>query len=119
VVDAALHISPYFELKGEYMYTWQQTNDRGTVQPQGWWIQGAFKPAAFGLTLPFINNFELVGRYDTVLDGLGTRTNRETAGYVYYITNTLLLEGDYEWLQSHGPNKLPENKWVFQISLGF
>ena len=119
VVDAALHISPYFELKGEYMYTWQQTNDRGTVQPQGWWIQGAFKLAAFGLTLPFINNFELVGRYDSVLDGLGTRTNRETAGYVYYITNTLLLEGAYEWLQSHGPNKLPENKWVFQISLGF
>ena len=119
VVDAALHISPYIEVKGEYMYTWQQTNDRGTVQPQGWWIQAAYKLAGLGLTLPFINNFELVGRYDTVLDGLGTRTNRETAGYVYYVTNTLWLEGDYEWLQSHGPNKLPENKWVFQISLGF
>ena len=119
VVDAALHISPYFEVKGEYMQTWQETDDRGTVGPHGWWVQAAYKLAGFGLTLPFINNLELVGRYDTVHDGLGTRTNRQTVGYVYYLTNTLLFEGDYEWLQSHGPNKLPSNKWVFQLSLGF
>jgi hypothetical protein len=121
VVDAALHISPYFEAKGEYIYTWQETNDRGTVQPQGWWVQAAYKLAGLNqkMNLPLINNLELVSRYDTVLDGLGTRTNRETVGYVYYFTNTFSLKGDYEWLQSHGPNKLPSSMWVFQLSLGF
>ena len=29
VVDAALHVSPYVEVKGEYIYTWQQTADLG------------------------------------------------------------------------------------------
>jgi hypothetical protein len=50
---------------------------------------------------------------------MSTNTNRETAGFVYYITNTLWFEGDYEWLQSHGPSRLPEKAWVFQISYGF
>jgi len=61
----------------------------------------------------------LVSRFDWVDDGLGTRTQRETVGYVYYLTNTLLLEGDYEWLKSRGPNKVPDSKWVFQLSYGF
>jgi hypothetical protein len=121
VVDAALHISPYFELKGEYINTWWQTSDMGTLAPRGWWIQPAFKLAALNqnLNLPFINNLQLVGRFDYLNDGLGTKTQRETAGMVYYLTNTLMLEGDYEWLQSWGPNKLPNSKYVFQLSYGF
>ena len=121
VGDAALHISPYFELKGEYINTWQQTSNMGTLAPRGWWIQAAYKLASLNqnLNLPLINNLELVGRYDWVDDGLGTRTQRETVGYVYYLTNTLLLEGDYEWLHSRGPNALPSNKFVFQLSYGF
>ena len=71
------------------------------------------------LNLPLLNNLELVGRVDWVDDGLETKTRRETVGYVYYLTNTLLLEGDYEWLHSRGPSKLPANKWVFQLSYGF
>ena len=45
VGDAALNISPYFELKGEYINTWWQTTDMGTLAPRGWWIQPAFKLA--------------------------------------------------------------------------
>ena len=119
VVDAALHISPYFEAKGEYINTWVQTEDRGTIEPGGWWVQAGYKLAGLNLNLPLINNLELVGRYDTTNDGLGTRTDRETIGYVYYLTNTLWFEGDYEFLQSRGPNALPSNKWVFQLSYGF
>ena len=121
VADAALHISPYFEVKGEYINTWWQTSNMGTLAPRGWWIQPAFKLAALNqnLNLPFINNLQLVSRFDWVDDGLGTRTQRETAGYVYYLTNTLLLEGDYEWLHSVGPAKVPNSKYVFQLSLGF
>ena len=121
VVDAAVHISPYFEVKGEYINTWWQTSDMGTLAPRGWWIQPAFKLAALNqnLNLPFINNLELVSRFDWVDDGLGTRTQRETVGYVYYLTNTLLLEGDYEWVHSRGPIAAPSNKYVFQLSLGF
>jgi hypothetical protein len=121
VGDAALHISPYFELKGEYINTWQQTSNMGTLNPRGWWIQGAYKLGGLNehLNLPLLNNLELVGRVDWVDDGLETKTRRETAGFVYYLTNTLLLEGDYEWLHSVGPNKLPDSKWVFQLSYGF
>jgi hypothetical protein len=71
------------------------------------------------LNLPFINNLELVSRYDQVYDGLGSRTRRETVGYVYYLTNTLWFEGDYEFLQSRGPSLMPSGKWVFQLSYGF
>ena len=121
VADAALHISPYFELKGEYINTWWETADMGTLAPRGWWIQGAYKLAGINqnMNLPFINNLELVSRLDWVDDGLGTRTQRETAGYVYYLTNTLLLEGDYEWSHSRGTHAASTNKWVFQLSYGF
>jgi hypothetical protein len=54
-----------------------------------------------------------------VYDGLGSRTRRETVGYVYYLTNTLWFEGDYEFLQSKGPSLVPSGKWVFQLSYGF
>jgi hypothetical protein len=121
VADANLHISPYFELRGEYINSWWQTKDLGTLAPRGWWIQAAYKLAGLNqnLNLPFINNLELVGRFDRVDDGLGTRTQRETVGYVYYLTNTLLLEGDYEWLHSRGASAASANRWVFQISYGF
>jgi hypothetical protein len=127
VVDAAVHISPYFELKGEYINTRVETDDMGTIQPRGGWVQAGYKLAGLNLDVEIplikISNIELVGRYDTANDGmrqgLGTNTDRETAGFVYYLTNTLWFEGDYEWLQSHGPNKLPSHDFVFQLSYGF
>lgn len=123
VVDAAVHISPYVEIKGEYINTWVQTGDMGTIQPRGWWIQGAYKLAGLNLDFPFISNIELVSRYDTVKDGLlegtGTGSDRISAGLVYYITNTLCFEGDYEWLHSYGPNALPSQAYILQMSYGF
>ena len=123
VVDAAVHISPFVEIKGEYMNTWVQTSDMGTIQPRGWWIQGGYKLAGLDLELPFVNNLELVARYDTVKDGLlqgmGSGTDRISAGLVYYITNTLWFEGDYEWLHSYGPNTLPSQAYILQMSYGF
>jgi len=123
VVDAAVHVSPFFEVKGEYMNTWVQTGDMGTIQPRGWWVQAGYKLAALNLDFPFISNVELVSRYDTVKDGLlqgvGTGTDRISAGFVYYITNTLWFEGDYEWLHSYGPNALPSQAYILQMSYGF
>lgn len=119
VLDAAVHISPYFELKGEYINTWVETNDIGTYQPRGWWVQGAYKLAGLDLDLPYVSNIELVSRYDTLNDGLGTSTNRTTAGVVYYFTNTLLFEGDYEWLHSRGPAAMPNSAFILQLSYGF
>ena len=69
--------------------------------------------------MPLLNDIEVVGRYDTENDGQGTKTDRVTTGLVYYLTNTLLLEGDYEFIQSTGPKALPPNFLVFQISYGF
>lgn len=119
VLDAALHVSPYFEVKGEYINSWVQTDDLGTIHPRGWWIQAGYKLAGLNLDFPVINNLELVSRYDTMNDALGTKTDRYTAGYVYYFSNTLLFEGDYEWLHSRGPAALPSNELVFQLSYGF
>ena len=119
VLDASLHLGPYFETKGEYVGTWVQTADRGTLHPHGFWVQSSYKLAGFGLEFPVINDLEVVGRYDTMNDGLGTNTRRGTAGLVYYITNTLLVEGDYEFLHSTGPAALPANQLIFQLSYGF
>ena len=117
-MDAALHISPYFEAKGEYINTWADTGDAGTIHPRGWWLQTSYKLAGLNLEYPVINNVELVGRYDTSRDGLGTKTDRYTVGYVYYFSNTLLFEGDYEFLGSNDPTQ-SNNDYVFQLSYGF
>jgi hypothetical protein len=119
VLDAAIHISPYFEVKGEYINTWAQTDDAGTIHPDGGWVQAGYKLAGLNLDLPVVNDIELVSRYDAMNDGQGTKTDRVTAGFVYYLTNTLLFEGDYEWLHSRGPAALPSNELVIQLSYGF
>ena len=119
VLDAAIHISPYFEAKGEYAYTWYGTSDMGTIIPRGWWMQAAYKLAGLDLDLPVVSDVELVGRYDRLTDGLGTKTDRYTAGFIYYFTNTLLFEGDYEYVCSRGPAAMPPNDFILQLSYGF
>jgi hypothetical protein len=121
VLDAALHLGPSFELKGEYLKTWYGSDDLGEVRQDGYWVQAGYKLAGLNLDLPVIKNLELVARYDSLVDGMGTTTHRETAGYVYYFTNTFLFEGDYEMLHaSNGnPGDLPSGNAVFQLSLGF
>ncbi len=117
-VDGALHFGPNIEVKGEYIHSWQQTTDLGTLTPHGWWIQGGYKLAGLNLDAPLINNVELVGRYDTSHDNMGIHTDRYTIGYVYYFSNTLLFEGDYEFRSSNDPES-NHNFLVFQLSYGF
>ncbi len=125
VVDAAVHISPYVEVKGEYINTWQQTDNAGNIQPSGWWIQGSYKLAGLNLDAPVVNDLELVERYDFANNALGSSTDRFTTGIVYYLSNTLLLEGDYEWYRnsSSGPDAvspgLPASQFIVQLSYGF
>jgi hypothetical protein len=119
VADWALHIGPAVEIKGEYMNTWVGTDNRGTIDPHGWWIQAGYKLLGLRVDNPYLNKLELVGRYDTIDDGLGSRPERGTFGAVYYVTNTLWLEGDYEFVNNHGPNRLPDEGLLFQVSYGF
>jgi hypothetical protein len=119
VADWSLHVGPYVEVKGEYMNTWVGTDNAGIIDPNGWWIQAGYKLGGLKLNVPYLDKLELVGRYDTVDDGLGSRTNRGTFGAVYYVTNTLWLEGDYEFTSNHGPNRLPDDSLLFQVSYGF
>jgi hypothetical protein len=118
VLDAALHVGPNVEVKGEYINTWAQTGDAGTIHPWGWWMQAGYKLAGLNLNAPIINNLELVGRYDTVRNGLGTSVDRWTVGYVYYFSNTFLFEGDYEFVNSNDPTQ-NHNAFVLQLSFGF
>jgi hypothetical protein len=117
VIDGALHLGSNLELKGEYVHTWLETADNGTLHPHGWWVQGSYKLAGLNLDAPFVNNIELVTRYDAKRDR-GIHTNRYTLGYVYYVTNTLQFEGDYEFHRSNDSGE-DQNLFVFQLSYGF
>jgi len=117
VFDAALHLGPSFEAKGEYIRTRYGSDDLGQISQEGWFVQAGYKLAGLNLELPAINNLELVGRYDALHDGLGTSTQRYTVGCVYYITNTLLFESDYEFLHSNDPSQA--DQLILQLSYGF
>jgi hypothetical protein len=120
VFDAALHISPYFEAKGEYANTWQGTDDLGDIHAHGWWVQASYKLAGLNFDFPLVNDLELISRFDSLNDGLGTTTDRVTAGFVYYFSNTLLLETDYEFVRSGGPaGKAVTPGLIAQLSYGF
>lgn len=116
VVDAALHLGPNFEARGEYIKT-RYGSGGGLINQDGWFVQTSYKLAGLNLECPVVNDTELVGRYDSVHDGLGTSTQRYTTGLIYYITNTLLLEGDYEFLHSTDPSQA--NQLILQLSYGF
>jgi len=117
VFDAALHLGPNFEAKGEYIRTRYGSDDQGMVNQSGWWTQIGYKMAGLNLELPGINNLELIGRYDSFHDGQGISTQRSTVGYIYYITTAFLFEGDYEFLSSTDPTQV--NQLIFQLSYGF
>ncbi len=117
VADASLHLGPNLEIKGEYIRSGYGSDDNGTVHPEGWWVQAGYKLAGLNLALPVINNLELVNRYDSIHDGLGTRTRRYTLGYIYYFSNTLLFEGDYEFFHSNDTGQ--KDRLVLQLSYGF
>jgi hypothetical protein len=120
VFDAALHLGPSFEAKGEYILD-RYGSDMGQVSQQGWWVQAGYKLAGLNLEFPLINNVELMGRYDSLHNAPGSvgfsNTKRYTAGFIYYITNTMLFEGDYEFLDSNDPAMV--DQLVLQLSLGF
>ena len=117
VFDAALHLGANFEAKGEYILSRFGSDDMGLIRQQGWFAQAGYKLAGLNLELPLINNLELVGRYDSLHDGFGNKTQRYSAGYVYYITNALLFEGVYEFLHSNDPTQV--DQFILQLSYGF
>jgi hypothetical protein len=118
VFDAALHLGPFFEAKGEYIVTRYGSDDMGLIKQDGWYTQIGYKLAGLNLNLPLVNNVELMGRYDFEHNGLGTATQRYTMGYVYYINSTFLFEGDYEILNSTDSTQ-PHSQLIFQLSYGF
>ena len=118
VLDASMHLGPYFEAKGEYVRTGYGSDDVGNVRTEGWWGQVGYKLAGLKQSLPFINNLEAVARYDRIRDGLGMRTERYSVGGIYYLSNTLLFDGIYEFLHSSDPTQ-PRNQFILQLSYGF
>lgn len=117
VVDAAMHLGPNFQINGEYIQTGYGSSDQGYIRQNGMFVQSGYKLAGLNQEFPIINNLELVGRFDYLHDGLGTNTRRYTLGYIYYFTNALLFEGDYEFLNSNDPSQT--DQFILQLSLGF
>jgi len=118
VLDASLHLGPNIEVKGEYIMSRFGSDDAGLVHQQGWWVQAGYKLAGLNLELPGINNMELLGRYDSLRDGMGTTTRRTSVGFVYYLTGALLLEGDYEFINCTDSAQ-PTTQLILQMSYGF
>jgi hypothetical protein len=118
VVDGSLHLGSYFETKGEFINTWYGS-DAGNIHPQGWWIQSSYKLAGLNLSWPLINNVEVIGRYDQSHDGLGMKIRRETVGYIYYLSNTVLFEGDYEFFHGNSTDPTQKDRLILQLSYGF
>lgn len=118
VLDGSVHLGSFIEAKGEYINSWYGSDDFGQVHPNGWWLQGGYKLAGLNLeSVPRLSNFELVGRYDVSHDGLGISSRRWTVGMIYYFSNTLLFEGDYEFIHSNDPTLT--DRLILQLSYGF
>jgi hypothetical protein len=119
VVDAALHLGPNFEARGEYINTWQETTDRGTVNPRGWWAQAAYKLAGLNLDWPVVNNLESVFRYSTIESDLAdSRTQGYALGLIYYLSNQFQLKGAYEFITSTDEQEA-NNRLLLQVAYGF
>jgi hypothetical protein len=122
-LDASLHLGPNLELRGEFINTWEDTTDVGTLRRKGWWAQAAYKLAGLNLEWPLINNFEAVFRYggEQLPDG---HINEYDLGLIYHVSNTLLLKGAYSFMdgnafnQDTGNNRWP-NMFTFQVAYGF
>jgi hypothetical protein len=114
-----LHLGSYFETKGEYIRNWYGSDDLGNIHSEGGWIQTGYKLAGLNLPLPLINNVEVVGRYDFFRDGLGKHKRRESIGYVYYLSNTLLFEGCYEFFHGNSDDPNEKDRFILQLSYGF
>ena len=119
VVDASVHVGSYWETKGEFINTWYGS-DSGNIHPEGWFVQTGYKLAGLNLlSVPVVNNVEVVGRYDLFHDGLGMHKRRESVGYIYYFSNTLLFEGDYEFFHGNSDDPNDKDRLIFQLSYGF
>jgi len=100
-VDAALHLSPNFEARGEFIQTWQDnTGGMPTTDRTGWWAQGAYKLAGLNLDWPMINNLEAVFRVGEEHQQ-GGHVYEYDLGLNYHITNTLIVKGAYSFFQSN------------------
>jgi hypothetical protein len=126
-VDAALHLTPNFEARGEYIQTWQDNIGAPTTNKLGWWSQLAYKFAGLSLDWPLINNMEAVFRYNYEHQQ-GGYVNEYDLGLNYYVTNTLILKGCYSFFQSNlhdftTPDgdtvNLDENMFTLQAAYGF
>ncbi len=123
--DATVHLTPHLELLGEYVRTWEDTSDVGTLGRHGWWAQAAYKLAGLNLDWPVINSLEAVFRYggENLPDG---HLREYDIGLIYHVTNTLLVKGAYSFMNGNAVNQSDPNlgrQWpnmfTFQVAYGF
>jgi type II secretory pathway pseudopilin PulG len=126
-VDGALHLTPNFEARGEFIKTWQENLAAPTTNREGWWLQGAYSLAGLNLDWPMINSLEAVFRYNG--EHLpGGHVHEYDLGLNYHVTNTLIVKGAYSFFQSNlhdfvTPDgdtiDLNEDMFTLQVAYGF
>jgi hypothetical protein len=126
-VDAALHLSPNFEARGEFIQTWQDNTGLTTTESEGWWAQAAYKLAGLNLEWPMINSVEAVFRVGEEHQQ-GGHVYEYDLGLNYHVTNTLIVKGAYSFFQSNLHNfvnpdgdtlDLNKNAFTLQAVYGF
>ncbi len=137
VVDAAIHLGSYWELRGEYLRTWTDVAHQDptnldwsmtTERRQGWWTQASYKLAGLNLDFPLINNMEAVFRVGAVSqphDGVPQyqpslnygHVTQYVPGLIYYINNTFQLKACYEFDNGNMPGVV--NTLTLQAVYGF
>ena len=126
-VDAALHLSPNFEARGEFIQTWQENTGLSTTDREGWWAQAAYKLAGLNLEWPMINSVEAVFRVGEEHQQ-GGHVYEYDLGLNYHITNTLIVKGAYSFFESNLHNfvnpdgdtlDLNRNAFTLQAVYGF
>ena len=117
VLDAALHLGPYFELRGEYLRSWQERLKQSGLDRDGWWAQAAYKLSGLDVDFPMVRNLELVFRAGGDANP-GGYVQQYALGADYHITHTLQFKADYEFNRSRN-HELDNNQFNLQAAWGF
>ena len=104
MLDASLHLGPCFEAKGEYIRTCYGSDDLGFVRPNGWWVQMVTSWPDWIWSCRESTTWNSWAAMTSCTTGWEPQPAVHSRVDVYYITNTLLFEGDYEFINSKDPS---------------
>ena len=128
-VDAAVFLTDLLELRGEYIYTWQEMVARENLRKKGWYLQAAYSLSDLANWLSdvpgsqHLGKAEIVTRYSqaNLETTSGTNNQHEVGlGLNYYVKPSFVWRVAYEWSQENaGTAKVDDDLLYAQVAYGF